>query len=185
MGKNAGQGSDDGFPRLTLVLGGVSSGKTKFAERLIEKGKGQPVYIATAEPIDDEMRRKIERHQKSRGSSWRTIDAPFDVASALAECSPGDTALIDGTAVWLSNHVHANKDAAVACDELLKALEHADFPIVVVSDEIGLGGIADNSLTRLFVQLHGELNQQLAARAEFAIVVHAGLPLVLKGEMPK
>ena len=173
------------LPDLTLVIGGGSSGKTKLAERLIQNSKGNPVYVATAQPHDDEMRQKIELHRKSRGCSWKTIEAPFDIASALAECTGSDSVMIDCATIWLSNHVCADLETTAALDSLLKAIERADFPVVIVSNEIGLGGIAENSLTRLFSQLQGELNQQLAVCADLVIAVHAGLPLVLKGVAPQ
>ena len=179
------QNPANGLPELTLVFGGVSSGKTNLAERLVAASGGRPVYIATAEPRDREMRDKIERHRQSRGEAWKTIEAPLDVSAALAECKRCDAVLIDCVTIWLSNVVCSGMDTETACDSLLKAIDQADFPILIVSNEVGLGGIAGDPKARLFARLQGELNQRLSTRADLVIAVIAGLPLKLKGDAPQ
>lgn len=169
---------------LTLVLGGARSGKSALAERLAT-GSGRPrVYIATAQAFDTEMRDRINRHRLARGPGWQTIEAPTDVVAALAGVAPDAVVLVDCATLWLSNLMLAGADPAPETTRLLAALAACRAPVVVVSNEVGQGIVPDNALARAFRDAQGQLNQQLAARAGLAILVVAGLPMVLKGGLP-
>lgn len=172
------------LPRLTLVLGGANSGKSAFAEGLAA-GSGRPrVYVATAQAWDAEMAAKIAAHRAGRGDGWRTVEAPLDVGPALADCDPGAVVLLDCATLWLSNRMLAEVPGD-AGEALLAALAGCRAPVVVVSNEVGMGVVPDTPLGREFGQEQGRLNQRLAAAAGLAVLVVAGLPVVLKGTLPR
>lgn len=172
------------LPRLTLVLGGAASGKSVFAEGLVLRAGRAPVYLATAEAFDDEMRAKLAQHRARRAAVWRTVEAPRDPAAALAAMTAGDVVLLDCATMWLSNHILAESDLAQAEAALFAALDACAAPVVVVSNEVGLSVVPDNALARRFQSAQGALNQRLAARAGLVINVIAGLPMVLRGTLP-
>lgn len=166
-----------------LVLGGASSGKSAFAERLVS-GLGRPrAYIATAEAWDDEMRDRIARHREQRGLGWRTVEAPRDLAGALGRVPAGEAVLVDCATLWLSNRMLADDDLEAAEAELLAGLAACPAPVVMVSNEVGFGIVPDTPLGRRFREAQGRLNQSLAAQADLVVLVAAGLPLALKGSL--
>lgn len=173
--------SPDRLCRLTLVLGGARSGKSRYAEELI-KGAAPPwVYIATAEALDDEMRERIAHHRNRRDGDWRTVDAPRDLAGAISRAgADGRPILIDCLTLWLSNTLLAEADVDEACVELTAALSASRGPIVAVSNEVGFGLVPETPLGRRFRDAQGRLNQQVAAVADRVVLVAAGLPLTLK-----
>ena len=168
------------LPPLTLVLGGAASGKSRHAEKLITDTGLNPVYIATAQPFDDEMRAKISRHREQRGPAWQTREAPLDLAGALGSCEADAAVLIDCATLWLTNLVLGEHDIEAATEALWPALDQTPAPVVIVSNEVGQGIVPDNALSRRFRNAQGRLNQQIAARAERVETVMAGLPLRLK-----
>lgn len=169
---------------LALVLGGAASGKSAYAERLVSDTGRSKVYVATAQAWDAEMQAKIAHHRESRGSGWRTVEAPRDLGAAMRDLSPKDIVLIDCATMWLANEMLAEADLAASEAGLMAALDACPAPVVVVSNEVGLGIVPDTPLGRRFREAQGGLNQRLAARAELVVLVAAGLPLVLKGSLP-
>jgi adenosylcobinamide kinase/adenosylcobinamide-phosphate guanylyltransferase len=172
------------LPRLTLVLGGAASGKSAFAEGLVVGSTRAPVYLATAEAHDAEMRAKLARHRARRDARWRTVEAPRDLAPALGEIAPEEAVLLDCATMWLSNHLLAESDLTQAEAALMAALDACAGPVVVVSNEVGLSVVPENALARRFRDAQGGLNQRLAARADLVVNVIAGLAQVLKGQLP-
>lgn len=170
---------------ITLVLGGASSGKSHLAEKLCFDSGLTRTYIATAQAFDDEMRDKIAQHRTDRGAQWTTIEAPFDVASALTEMAPNHIVLLDCATLWLTNHLLAEHDIIAQTDLLLHALATCASSVVVVSNEVGQGIVPENKLARQFRIEQGRLNRRLAAQAHCVVGVMAGLPFALKGDMPK
>jgi adenosylcobinamide kinase/adenosylcobinamide-phosphate guanylyltransferase len=168
-------------PRLTLVLGGARSGKSRYAESLTMGFPPPWVYVATAEPLDDEMAARIAEHRGRRGTDWRTIEAPRDVAGAVAGAPAGSAVLVDCLTLWLSNLMLAGADIDTETDRLDGVLTRATTPIVLVSNEVGSGIVPDNALARRFRDAQGRLNQRVAARADRVVLMVAGLPLVVKG----
>lgn len=169
------------LPALTLVVGGARSGKSAFAERLVTASARPRRYIATAEAWDDEMRDRIARHRRERGADWLTVEAPLDLAAALAAAQPDEAVLVDCATLWLSNQLLADHDLAAESADLCAALGGCAAPVVIVSNEVGWGIVPDNALSRRFRDAQGRLNQRLAAEADLVVTVIAGLPLVLKG----
>jgi adenosylcobinamide kinase/adenosylcobinamide-phosphate guanylyltransferase len=165
--------------RVTLILGGARSGKSRHAEALAEKHRGAKTYIATAEAIDAEMRERIAMHRSRRGGRWNTHEAPLDLVAALAEAKTGFI-LIDCITVWVGNLMHHRRDVRAEVARLCAALEKTEARVVVVSNEVGLSIVPDNALARAFRDEQGFANQRLAEIAGDVIFVAAGLPLVLK-----
>nr|WP_174819118.1 bifunctional adenosylcobinamide kinase/adenosylcobinamide-phosphate guanylyltransferase [Ruegeria atlantica] len=172
------------YPDLTFVLGGAASGKSAFAEQLIVSSGKNQIYLATSQVFDDEMREKVQRHIAQRGQGWETIEAPLGLGPALGNLTPDDICLIDCATMWLTNHLLAENDLEQAQSNLLQALKSCRAPIVIVSNEVGHGIVPDNALSRRFRDAQGRLNIALAAQADLAVQVIAGLPLVLKGQLP-
>lgn len=169
-----------GGARLTLILGGARSGKSRYAEGLITALPGPWIYVATAEARDREMAERIATHRARRGTGWTTIEAPRDLAGALA--AHGKTpVLVDCLTLWLSNVLLADADVDAEIAQLEGSLAHVAAPIVLVANEVGFGIVPDNALGRRFRDLQGLLNQRIAARADRVILVVAGLPLTMKG----
>lgn len=168
-------------PRLTLVLGGARSGKSSHAESLVMTAPPPWLYIATAEAHDDEMTARIAAHRARRGADWRTIEAPREVAAVLASAPASGAMLVDCLTLWLSNLMLADANIETEIDRLDDALAYAQVPVVLVSNEVGLGIVPDNALARRFRDAQGRLNQRVASRADRVVMMVAGLPLVVKG----
>ena len=167
---------------VSLVLGGARSGKTRFALTQAEATGLKPVYVATAQAFEEEMTDRIRRHQLERGPEWRTVEAPFELAAAIeAASSPQHVVLVDCLPLWLSNVMLAEREVATASAGLVAVLRRVGGPVILVSNEVGLGIVPDNALARRFRDQQGWLNQGIAAVADRVTFVAAGLPLVLKG----
>lgn len=169
---------------LIFILGGASSGKSAYAEKLVVSTGKPKIYLATAQAFDDEMRQKIAAHIAQRGDGWTTIEAPFDPAVALRSRDSAHVVLLDCVTLWLTNVLLADHDVEAACDDLLAALSDCPCPVVVVSNEVGQGIVPDNALSRRFRAAQGRINRRIAAQADTVVAVMAGLPLVLKGRVP-
>jgi adenosylcobinamide kinase / adenosylcobinamide-phosphate guanylyltransferase len=166
---------------ITLVLGGARSGKSRFAEGLLADRAGKRVYLATAEPGDAEMQARIRQHRERRGPGWRTVEAPLDIVPVLQSVKE-DAVLLDCLTLWLSNLMAAGRDVEAAGAGLRAALAEAQAPVVLVSNEVGLGIVPDNALARDFRDRAGRLNQAIAAAAARVYFLAAGLPVLLKDE---
>ncbi len=170
-----------GLPPLTLILGGQRSGKSAYGEGLIGEAR-EAVYLATGEALDRQMSDRIALHRKRRGDHWTTLEEPLDIAGALKKIDrQGRPVLIDSLAMWVANLLRAGSDVEEETLTLVRALESIKSPVVVVSDEAGLGVIPGNALARNFLDGLGIANQRIAAEAKRVIFVTAGLAQVLKG----
>jgi adenosylcobinamide kinase / adenosylcobinamide-phosphate guanylyltransferase len=167
-------------PKLTFVIGGARSGKSRYAEGVIAGLLPPWTYVATAEAGDHEMAARIRAHRKRRGPNWRTIEAPRDLDAALAS-GGGGPLLIDCLTLWLSNIMLADLDVETEIAKLETALDAAPAPVVLVANEVGLGIVPEYPLGRSFRDQQGILNQRVAARADRVILMVAGLPLAVKG----
>lgn len=165
---------------LTLVLGGARSGKSRHAEALTQGCVAPWTYIATAQALDDEMHERIAEHRARRGVKWKTVDAPLDLAEALAQVPDGRPVLLDCLTLWLSNVMLAERDVEAECRRLVEALGTPRGPWCVVANEVGLGIIPDNRLARRFRDAAGRLNQMVAARADNVVFMVAGLAQKVK-----
>ncbi len=172
--------------KISLVLGGARSGKSRYAESLVAAlpppWKGPWNYVATAEAGDAEMAERIAAHRARRGASWRTIEAPRDLAGSLQRAGDAPV-LIDCLTLWLSNLMLAGADIDAEMEGLDAALSLAAAPIVMVANEVGFGIVPDHPLGRRFRDMQGVLNQRIATRADRVVLMVAGLPLALKGAL--
>lgn len=168
----------------TFILGAAASGKSAYAESLVVATGKPRVYLATSEAYDDEMKEKIAAHRRARGGGWRTVECPLNAAEQLGKIAENEAVLFDCATMWLTNQLMAETDLEAETEALLGALRQCKGQIVIVSNEVGMGIVPDNALARRFRNEQGRLNQKLAAAADCAIMVIAGLPQVLKGALP-
>jgi len=165
---------------LTLVLGGARSGKSRYAEWLIETYPPPWIYIATAEAKDEEMAERIAVHKARRGADWHTVEAPQALVEALTAAPAGSAVLVDCLTLWLSNLMAQHSDIEAQTAALKETLSNRTGPTVLVSNEVGLGIVPDNALARRFRDLQGMLNQALAAQAARVVMMVAGVPIPVK-----
>ncbi|MBM3549946.1 MAG: bifunctional adenosylcobinamide kinase/adenosylcobinamide-phosphate guanylyltransferase [Alphaproteobacteria bacterium] len=166
--------------KRALILGGARSGKSARAEALTlsAAGGGGAIYLATSEAGDSEMTARIDEHRARRGPRWMTREAPIDLPEAFA--SETRPVLVDCLTLWLSNLMAAGHDVERESERLAAAIEAHATPIVLVSNEVGMGIVPDNALAREFRDHAGRLHQRIAQVADHVELVVAGLPLVLK-----
>ena len=165
---------------IILITGGARSGKSVRAEARARAFAGKPVYIATAEALDAEMADRIARHRARRGNEWLERETPLELVAALDETDGGGARLVDCLTLWLSNLLHARRDWAGATAELAGALARQRSPVVLVTNEVGLGIVPDNALARRFRDAAGIMNQMIARAADEVEFVVAGLPVRIK-----
>jgi len=165
---------------VILITGGARSGKSTRAEARARAFPGQPVYVATAEPLDGEMEARIARHRARRGTDWIEREAPLDLAAALVASDGGGARLVDCLTLWLSNLMHAGRNWEHEVDALAATLFNLKSPVVLVTNEVGLGIVPDNALARSYRDAAGIMNQTIAEFADEVEFVVAGLPMKLK-----
>ena len=165
----------------TLILGGARSGKSRRAQEIAESLTSERLFVATAEALDDEMAGRIARHRADRGPGWRTVEAPLDLVAAFGTGRADEVIVIDCLTLWLSNLMHHECDLDAEGVRLCDALIATNRPIVLVSNEVGLGLVPETPLGRAFRDAQGRLNQQVAAVCGVVEFVAAGLPIRLKG----
>jgi adenosylcobinamide kinase / adenosylcobinamide-phosphate guanylyltransferase len=166
---------------VTLVLGGARSGKSRYAERLVESAASSGTYCATAEAKDAEMAERIAAHRARRGPFWHTVESPLELAPVIASAAaPRRPFLVDCLTLWLANLLLAGRQPDREADELCRTLRNAAAPVVLVANEVGMGLVPETPLGRTFRDAAGWLNQEVAAIADRVVFVAAGLPLVLK-----
>ena len=185
---------------IVLVTGGARSGKSSYAERIARCLGGEPqhsCYLATGEAFDQEMKERIAKHRASRGNTFFTVEEPVELAKACKSL-PADTkvVLLDCLTTWLGNVSYRLEQQAqqtggsVSLEncpvwrEWLDYLPEARHSVVLVSNELGMGLVPGDKLSREFRDAQGRLNQQVAALADVVIFMVSGLPLVLKGKSP-
>ena len=168
---------------IILITGGARSGKSSYAEaRAIQLGTRR-LYIATAEANDEEMRRRIEEHQRRRGDDWATIEEPLQLAETLlAQRGQTDCALVDCLTFWISNLLlrYDVKHALDRVKPFVQTMRQLDFHLVLVTNEVGWGIVPDNPLARQFRDLSGWANQRIAAAANEVVLLVAGVPMIIK-----
>jgi adenosylcobinamide kinase/adenosylcobinamide-phosphate guanylyltransferase len=167
---------------LTLVLGGARSGKSRYAEALCLEAGGEPVYLATSQPLDTEMAARVARHRAERDQRWRTVEEPLALAERLAElAAPERIVLVECLTLWLTNLMVAERDVAAESAGLIRLLPGLAGPVVMVSNEVGQGIMPANAMAREFVDHAGRLHQAIARAADRVVLLVAGLPVVVKG----
>jgi adenosylcobinamide kinase / adenosylcobinamide-phosphate guanylyltransferase len=170
---------------VTLVLGGVRSGKSRWAQELAAKA-AHVAYIATAQAVDAEMTEKIRRHREERANHWRTFEEPLELGRLIAgHAAAFDVMLVDCLTIFVANLLeteNADPVCVTRCvEEFLEALRTPPSSVVLVSNEVGSGVVPPYPAGRRFRDALGELNQRVAAIADNVVLLVAGLPLALKG----
>jgi adenosylcobinamide kinase / adenosylcobinamide-phosphate guanylyltransferase len=165
---------------IILITGGARSGKSTRAELRVRALPGRPVYIATAEALDGEMRERIEKHRARRGTEWLERETPLELVAGLIETDGGGARLVDCLTLWLSNLMHAERDWEKEAKLLVEVLRAQKSPVVLVTNEVGLGIVPDNALARRFRDAAGIVNQMVARAADEVEFVVAGLPMRVK-----
>jgi adenosylcobinamide kinase/adenosylcobinamide-phosphate guanylyltransferase len=176
--------------RLTFILGGARSGKSRLALRLAQsQSTSKKLFLATALPQDEEMRQRIENHQLARDSSWQTLEQPYYVAQTLQEHAVHSKSIIvvDCLTLWLSNLMCGNAGPMLSSDEVEKKIDELktvfsqlNGQIFLVSNEVGLGLVPETSLGRNFRDLQGKLNQSIAQVSNEFLFVIAGIAQKIK-----
>ena len=170
-----------GIVKSTLVLGGARSGKSEYAEKYVLESGLKPVYLATGRALDDEMSDRIIAHQERRGDNWETVEEPLALGDALQQSAhSGRIILVDCLTLWVTNLMMANANVKRECVGLKDAIRTLPVPIVLVSNEVGMGIVPENKMTREFRDLAGHVNQEIAEACTNVYFVAAGLPLTLK-----
>jgi adenosylcobinamide kinase / adenosylcobinamide-phosphate guanylyltransferase len=172
--------------KVILVTGGTRSGKSRFAERLAQEYQPLRGYLATGQPGDAEMAERIARHRGRRGSDWQTVEEPLELTDAvLRNDGRFRVLLIDCVTLWLSNLLFMAEGGAAGALERVDAFTglfpHLQTPLIIVTNEVGMGIVPEHPLARTFRDLAGEANELIAARADEVYVTISGLPLKLKG----
>ncbi|MCF6445545.1 bifunctional adenosylcobinamide kinase/adenosylcobinamide-phosphate guanylyltransferase [Nereida sp. MMG025] len=171
------------LPKRVLVLGGASSGKSAYAENLCVSSGLTRAYIATAQIWDDEMKTKVDRHKDMRGNDWTTFEAHSSL-EILRDMDPDCVVLLDCLTMWLNNQMMADRDIWAAWDSDADHIAACPARLVMVSNDVGQGIVPDNALARQFRDAQGKLNQRVAAQSDLVVNVIAGLPQILKGQLP-
>ncbi len=173
--------------RLTLILGGIRSGKSSYAQQLASGGE-RVLFVATAEAVDREMEARIRAHRDSRPADWNTLEEPVELVEALGPVLRSyDTVLLDCLTLWVSNALLRERDAESArrviisrANKLLELILDSDCSWIVVSNEVGLGLVPATELGRVYADELGRVNQAVAADADELYFMAAGLPIRLK-----
>jgi len=175
---------------VILVTGGARSGKSAYSEALAKSFSGSRAYIATSPVVDEEMARRIERHKEQRGNDgWMTIEEETDLTGAIRSASEYDTILVDCLTLWINNLLYhaelagktfSEDDMLEGCRELKAACIQFSGNIIFVINEVGMGIVPDNQLSRLFRDLSGRCAVAVAAFADKVVLVSCGIPLMLK-----
>lgn len=169
--------------QVILLTGGARSGKSRYALELATPYR-KKAYVATAEPVDEEMRQRIARHRQERPASFLTIEAPFELGEAIRSL-PGDieVAVVDCLTVWLGNLMHrrGTEDAEFPeIETFLAAIQSVACDLIIVTNEVGMGIVPHNRMAREFRDLSGELNRKMAHIADQVILVVSGIPVQIK-----
>jgi adenosylcobinamide kinase/adenosylcobinamide-phosphate guanylyltransferase len=162
----------------SLFLGGARSGKSRLAQRATEALPGPWTYLATAQAWDDEMTDRIARHRTDRGAGWRTVECPIDLAQTIRTVEA--PMLVDCLTLWLTNVMLGGHDVARYGDDLIAAIGAARHPLMLVSNEVGMGIVPEHPLGREFRDEAGRLNQAVAAAVDRCWFVVAGMVLPLE-----
>ena len=170
---------------IIFVIGGCRSGKSSYAMQTAEKmTEEKKIFIATCVPRDDEMKRRVARHQKERSQTWVTVEAPLKLPEAILQNSrSGNVILVDCLTLWVSNLLMETGDESKieeAISQFINAIEKAAGPVVLVSNEVGTGIVPENALARQYRDIIGRVNQAVAKTADKVIWMVAGIPVKIK-----
>jgi adenosyl cobinamide kinase/adenosyl cobinamide phosphate guanylyltransferase len=156
---------------VTLLIGGARSGKSSLAVEIGRRHDGDVVFVATAEPLDDDMRKRIAQHRLDR-PDWTTIEAPLDLGATIAAASTDVLLIVDCITVWVGNELHHR--CTVDTSSVVASLGERRGPSVVITNEVGLGVHPETELGRRYRDDLGRANQAIAAIASTTLLMVAG-----------
>jgi adenosylcobinamide kinase/adenosylcobinamide-phosphate guanylyltransferase len=172
--------------KLIFITGGCRSGKSQYALDYANRHFSKKIYLATCEALDDEMIQRVETHKRLRGPEWLTIEEPVEIVDRIKQYSDNaDVILLDCLTLWLSNLLlRGNNDLKMmeAMEGLVHSLKERQISIILVSNEVGMGIVPADSLSRRFRDLSGMANQKIAEVADAVIFMVSGMPIFLKGK---
>jgi adenosylcobinamide kinase/adenosylcobinamide-phosphate guanylyltransferase len=170
-----------------FFTGGAKSGKSRLSLSYCNSLDRKKVFLATAQALDSEMEDRISRHQEERGDGWETVEEPVNIVEKIQSMdSPNTVILVDCLTLWISNlfmeYGEADECIEGSIDELSSCLENLKGIVVVVTNEVGMGIVPENELTRRYRDITGSANQHIADIAKKAVVAISGIPITLKDE---
>ena len=173
-----------------FILGGVRSGKSHFAQELALKLGQEVLFVATAEPRDEDMRARIEKHKKNRPRNWRTLELPTGIGKRLAaEIGDAEVVVLDCLTLLVSNligeetnYLTAERPVLAEIKELIAGIDALDVIFIIVSNEVGMGLVPGNRLARIYRDILGNANQSVARYANVVYFMIAGIPVEVKGD---
>lgn len=179
--------------RIILITGGSRSGKSIYAQQIAESMAEDRTYIATCPVVDEEMEERIRKHREARrAGNWQTIEETTDLAAALTRAKESAVILIDCLTLWVNNLMYQaelqkkdirEEDIVERCRDILDACGAISGTVIFVTNEIGMGIVPDNAMSRRYRDLAGRCNQIMAGRADAVVFMVSGLPLNMKGEI--
>lgn len=168
--------------KIIYISGGARSGKSSFAQKIAENLSSNPIYIATAQIFDQEMEQRVTRHRNDRDQRWLTYEEPLELANAIRKFDQrGATILVDCLTLWLTNLMMADRNIVQERLDLCNYAEQVNGCVIFVSNEVGMGIVPTNALSRCFVDEAGFLNQSIAAISHEAYFIASGIPIKTKG----
>jgi adenosylcobinamide kinase/adenosylcobinamide-phosphate guanylyltransferase len=179
--------------KIIFITGGSRSGKSVHALDIADSISGPRAYIATCPALDEEMEERIKKHREARQSSaWQTIEEAFDIAGALREAANCRVILVDCLTLWLNNLMYdaaergrdvTEDDVVEYCEEIVEACAGIAGTVIFVTNEVGMGIVPDNLLSRTYRDLAGRCNQIIADAADCVIFMISGIPVCIKGAL--
>jgi len=173
---------------MIFITGGCRSGKSRFALNYANQQFSKKLYLATCEVLDEEMARRVENHKKMRGPEWQAIEEPVEVINKIRQHGDGDKVeviLLDCITLWLTNLLMKWESDSRIMDEverLIDTIKQSPCSLIIVSNEVGMGIVPADPLSRRFRDLSGMTNQRIAEVADMVVFIVSGIPLFLKGE---
>ena len=173
--------------KIILIAGGVRSGKSRYALTLARRIAGVKIFLATAQPFDDGLRQRVQKHKAERGAEFRTVEEPVRLGKALSAIGTAPAVIvIDCLTVWVNNLFHEMKGNVTAIqeqkDSFVRALADCPSTVIIVTNEVGMGIIPENALARDFLDSLGILNQQVGQLSDEVILMVSGIPSWVKGK---
>jgi len=172
---------------VCLVIGGCRSGKSRYALEIAEKiNADRQIFVATCQPVDEEMRQRVRQHRRQRSNRWQTVEEPLELPEAIdTHASPDAAVLVDCLTLWISNLLlqfgdNRPDELTARSDRLVRAVQAASGPVILVSNEVGAGIVPENRLARMFRDAAGTVNQQVAEVATSVFWMVAGIAVKIK-----
>ena len=171
--------------KIIFITGGARSGKSRFALDFANQHFSKKLYLATSEVLDEEMAQRVEEHKKMRGPEWKTVEEPIEIVDKIHEYGDQvEVVLLDCITLWLSNLLMKGNDDLKIQDGInsfTEMMRQTPTSLIVVSNEVGMGIVPADLLSRRFRDLSGMANQRIAQAAETVIFMVSGIPIFLKG----